>query len=347
MGGRVLRPGLNPDTDEESQKGTRGWRVSTGSAAVLGLQSLRMDVLPTTAYLMLGQRCSRNCAFCTQARDSHAHADALSRVMWPEFEAPKVAEALAAAFREGRIARACFQVTVSPGYLDEVRQAVQTLAQNSAVPTCVSVTPRHIDDVRDLLEAGADKVTIALDAASQRVYREAKSGSWQVTRGLLEACAQAFPGHMATHLIVGLGETEREMADCIQTLTDWGVSVGLFAFTPVSGTAMAERPAPPLLQYRRMQAARWLIVHGLARGNDFAYDAADHLVGYGLPPEALTAALADGEAFRTSGCPGCNRPYYNERPGGVLYNYARPLTSAEACAEMSALLQSLSMTSPG
>ncbi|MCW3977503.1 MAG: radical SAM protein, partial [Candidatus Bathyarchaeota archaeon] len=25
----------------------------------------------------------------------------------------------------------------------------------------------------------------------------------------------------------------------------------------------------------------------------------------------------------TSGCPGCNRPYYNERPGGPLYNYPR------------------------
>ncbi len=39
---------------------------------------------------------------------------------------------------------------------------------------------------------------------------------------------------------------------------------------------------------------------------------------------------ADGEPFRTSGCPDCNRPFYNEPPGGPLFNYPRPLTRAEA-----------------
>jgi biotin synthase-related radical SAM superfamily protein len=45
----------------------------------------------------------------------------------------------------------------------------------------------------------------------------------------------------------------------------------------------------------------------------------------------------DGEAFCTAGCPGCNRPFYNERPAGPMYNYPRPLTPAEveaACSEM-------------
>ncbi|MHB1296674.1 MAG: radical SAM protein [Anaerolineae bacterium] len=343
----MLRPGLDPETDEQRREDAGCWRVSSGSAAVLGLQSLRMDVAPTTAYLMLGQRCSRNCAFCTQARASHAHADALSRVMWPEFEAPRVAAALAAAFREGRIARACFQVTVSPGYLEDARRAVTELARVSPLPTCVSVAPRSIEDVRVLLEAGADKVTIALDAACERVYRSAKNGSWQTASALLEACAAAFPGRMATHLIVGIGETEREMAERIQALVDCGVSVGLFAFTPVPGTAWAEREAPPLVQYRRMQAARWLIVHGLARAEAFTYDGADRLVGLGLPSDHLIAALADGEAFRTSGCPGCNRPYYNERPGGAMYNYARPLTPQEASAELDALLHCLDEDAPG
>jgi biotin synthase-related radical SAM superfamily protein len=37
----------------------------------------------------------------------------------------------------------------------------------------------------------------------------------------------------------------------------------------------------------------------------------------------------EGEAFETSGCADCNRPYYNEQPGGPLYNYPRPLTSEE------------------
>ena len=45
--------------------------------------------------------------------------------------------------------------------------------------------------------------------------------------------------------------------------------------------------------------------------------------------------------FETSGCPGCNRPYYNERPGGMLYNYPRPLTAAEAAREIEFLFAAL------
>jgi biotin synthase-related radical SAM superfamily protein len=52
------------------------------------------------------------------------------------------------------------------------------------------------------------------------------------------------------------------------------------------------------------------------------------LISFGRPDLART--LADGVAFQTSGCPDCNRPFYNERPGGPLYNYPRPLTPAEA-----------------
>ncbi|MDH5792671.1 MAG: radical SAM protein, partial [Candidatus Bathyarchaeota archaeon] len=54
---------------------------------------------------------------------------------------------------------------------------------------------------------------------------------------------------------------------------------------------------------------------------------------FGVDAETLESALADGEAFRTSGCPGCNRPYYNERPSGPFYNYPRNLTPEEARTE--------------
>jgi len=34
-------------------------------------------------------------------------------------------------------------------------------------------------------------------------------------------------------------------------------------------------------------------------------------------------------AFITSGCPGCNRPYYTSRPSGPIYNYPRNLNKNE------------------
>ncbi|MFH1086589.1 MAG: radical SAM protein [Chloroflexota bacterium] len=317
------------------------WRVSSGSAAVLGLCDLRLDAAPTTAYLMLGGRCQRGCAFCAQARGSTASADALSRVTWPPYAAERVADAVAAGYAAGRIARACFQVTHSAGHLALAERTVAALAARTSAPICVSVAPRSEDDVARLLAAGAQRVTIALDGATQEVYRRIKDGSWARTLGLLEACAQCFPGRIGTHLIVGLGESERDMAMRLQQMADWGVTAGLFAFTPVRGTPLADHPAPELAHYRRVQAARWLITRGLARAEQMGYDGSGRLTGYGLEHDTLRQLLADGGAFRTSGCADCNRPYYNERPGGVLYNYPRPLAPAEAQAELSALLASL------
>jgi biotin synthase-related radical SAM superfamily protein len=143
----------------------------------------------------------------------------------------------------------------------------------------------------------------------------------------------ADAGHVAVHLIVGLGETEREMTEMIQRMHDLGVIVGLFAFTPVRGTAMQDQPPPLLNTYRRMQVTRHLISHDLATLGDFAFSAEGRLVSSGRSD--LAKILADGLAFQTSGCPDCNRPFYNERPGGPLYNYPRLLTPEEALRAIS------------
>jgi len=45
--------------------------------------------------------------------------------------------------------------------------------------------------------------------------------------------------------------------------------------------------------------------------------------------ETLAEAVAGGAPFQTSGCPGCNRPFYNETPIGPIYNYPRRLSEVE------------------
>ena len=56
------------------------WKLSVGTAGAIGIRKLKTDALPTTAYIMLGEKCTRNCAFCAQARESTAAAKFLSRV---------------------------------------------------------------------------------------------------------------------------------------------------------------------------------------------------------------------------------------------------------------------------
>jgi biotin synthase len=53
------------------------------------------------------------------------------------------------------------------------------------------------------------------------------------------------------------------------------------------------------------------------------FDEDERLIDYGVSESLLQQVVETGSPFLTSGCPGCNRPYYNERPGGPLYNYPR------------------------
>ncbi|NLG28180.1 MAG: radical SAM protein [Chloroflexi bacterium] len=305
-----------------------------------------MDAAPTTLYMMLGERCDRDCAFCAQSRTSQAPQSALSRVSWPEFPVAQIVSAAAAAHDSGRIGRACFQVTASRGTFEAARRAVARLSAASAVPICVSIAVHSVEQVRALLEAGAHRVTLALDAATPSVYTAAKHGSWRRANALLEQSALVFPGRIGTHLIVGLGETEREMVEAIQRLADLGVSIGLFAFTPIAHTAWAERQPPQIGHYRRIQAALWLIVRQHTAVSRVTFAADGRLADLGITPKQLCELLADGDAFRTPGCSACNRPYYNERPGGTMYNYPRPLTAAEAAAAAALVCGSTGVASP-
>ena len=298
--------------------------VSIGTAAVLGLARLSMAAAPTTAYLMLGGRCMMNCAFCAQARESQASALHLSRVTWPEYDLNVVVDRLGEAVARGDILRACVQVTVTGEAFDQSLAILKAVKAASDVPFDVAILPRDLEQVRQLIEGGADHIGFGLDAACERVFRQVKGGSWERSIALIEQAARAFPGRAALHLIVGLGETEREMVERIQWAHDREVTVGLFAFTPVHGTELANLAPPPLAVYRRMQAARWLVVHDQVRMADMSFDAYDQVLCLGASPPAT------GEPFRTSGCPDCNRPFYNEQPSGPMYNYPRPLTIHEA-----------------
>ena len=298
--------------------------VSIGTAAVLGLAGVPMADAPTTAYLMLGGRCRLDCGFCAQARESRAGALQLSRVTWPEYPLDVVVERLAGAEARGALRRACLQVTTSGEGPELALSVLRAVKAACGVPFDLAILPRNLDQVRSLIEAGADHVGFGLDAACERVFCQVKGGSWPRSLALIEKIARAFPGRAAVHLIAGLGETEQELVERIQWAHDLGITSGLFAFTPVPGTRLGRMPAPPLDAYRRMQAAHWLITHGGRRYGGMAFDSEERLTGLGTPlPQ-------DGSPFRTSGCPDCNRPYYNERPGGVIYNYPRPLTAEEA-----------------
>ncbi len=251
----------------------------------------------------------------------------LSRVGWPPFPWGEVWEAVGAAHQAGKIFRACLQVTDTPGSLRVVSHIAQELKEY--VPLSASLVCESLGEVEELLGQGLGRICLSLDGVTPEVYRSTKGGIWGQAVGLLEETARRFPGRIATHLMVGLGESEAQMVRLLEEVHSWGIIAGLFAFTPVRGTALEGHPPPKLGSYRRVQMAHFLIRKGFVRLEDFSFSPEGRIAGYGLEGELLEEIVADGEVFQTSGCPGCNRPYYNERPGGVMYNYPRPLSQAE------------------
>jgi biotin synthase len=59
------------------------------------------------------------------------------------------------------------------------------------------------------------------------------------------------------------------------------------------------------------------------------FDDNGRVINFGVSSSLLGKVVESGTPFQTSGCLGCNRPYYNEKPGGLIYNYPRLLTPNE------------------
>ncbi|MEM0058165.1 MAG: radical SAM protein [Candidatus Bathyarchaeia archaeon] len=313
-------------------------RVSLGSAISMDLLSGKLDAQPTTAYLMtyLEGKCTANCGFCPQARESRSRADMLSRVSWPAFPTIKVVEAIAKAFERRAIRRVCIQALNYPEVFAHLQALVEAIVRNTNVPVSVSCQPLNPENIRRLAKAGAERIGIPIDAATEEIFNKVKGslagGPYEMRRqlALLEEAVKVFGmGRVSTHLIVGLGETEKEMACMIQKCVDMGVLPALFAFTPVAGTALEDLKQPSIQQYRRIQLARHLIVHGITRFESMKFDEAGRITSFGVDMQTLERIVDSGVPFQTSGCPNCNRPYYNEKPSGPIYNYPRPLSIEE------------------
>jgi len=313
-------------------------RVSLGSAIALKLLRGKLDAMPTTAYLLTYRRgkCTANCTFCPQARESRGRADMLSRVSWPVFPTRHVLDGIERAVKDGQTRRVCLQALNYPEVFADLLAFVKAICSRVQVPVSISCQPLNSENMRQLAESGAERIGIPLDAATEELFSKVKGHSvggpyvWAEQFELLtEAEGVLGKGKVTTHLIVGLGETEKEMVHTIQKCVDMGVLPALFAFTPIPGTALENNPQPPVPVYRRVQLARHLIFHGIIRNEDMRFDKKDCISDFGVDKEGLVRIVQTGEPFLTSGCPNCNRPYYNEKPSGPIYNYSKRLTKKE------------------
>ncbi len=261
----------------------------------------------------------------------------LSRVAWPVFATSEVMPKLAAGLKRGEIKRVCIQTLNYPRVLKDLLALTKKIRrQGGEVPMSISCQPLNRDGMEKLAKAGIERIGIALDAATIDIFDRVKGNSangpysWDKHHDtLLEALEVFGKGNVSTHLMVGLGETERQMIETIQWCVDNNICPALFSFTPIRGTTLEHRKPPAISHYRRIQLARYLIFQGKGKFAIMDFDEEHRIVDFGVSQEQLKNAVQSGEPFLTSGCPNCNRPYYNEKPSGPLYNFPRQPTIKE------------------
>lgn len=291
---------------------------------MLGLINVELVEKPTTAYVLQYSEggCLGTCAFCPQSRLSSSSKDLVSRVSWPKVELGVLINALKACGNP--FARICVQNVIKEGFKEELLKIVEYIRDSGIrIPISVATTPVDGDFLRNLKELGVDYLGVGLDAASPRVFSLVKKPyTWGDYIKFIKDSVNVFGrGRVNVHLIYGIGESEVEFVSAMEFLSSLGAEVSLFAFTPVRGIPLENLGRPKPHSYRKMQVLRYLLSKGV-RVEDYICYVNDKVY---LRSELLNDVIENLDkylnAFITSGCPGCNRPFYNEGVRGPHYNY--------------------------
>jgi len=323
------------DTTEESRESPEYVRTSLAAAMTMGKIPGKFyrdaKLYCINILLTYDEGCHAKCTYCglsgSRETETEWSDSSFIRVDWPIFSVEEIKTALT----DGtcpHVERACISMITLGNAREDCISVVSALSE--VIPRIsVLITPTIIN--KDWLvrakEAGADKVGIAVDAATEEIFDKVRgkdvkgphkwSKYWQTVEESVEVFGRENTG---IHLIVGIGETEKEMLETIQRAEDLGARTHLFSFFPEEGSVMEHHPQPPIGSYRRVQLGRYIINYNFGNYRDMTFNELGQLTHYGLSKEDYERVSNIGEAFKTSGCKGdtqenaCNRPMGNCTP---------------------------------
>ncbi|MCS7108838.1 MAG: radical SAM protein [Sulfolobales archaeon] len=298
-------------------------RASIGTLALLNIIKAEQVELPTTAYVLLhsDDGCMAECAFCPQSRVSRASKSLVSRVSWPEVDLELLVERIK---YSSVLKRICIQSVIKDNSFDDLLRIITSLRDEGvAKPISVSTTPIDYSSLNQLKDVGVDALGIGFDAATPEVFKKVKKPySWEEYIKFLNESIEVFgPKKVYVHLIYGLGESEVEFLKSIEYFKGLGVNISLFAFTPIKGTSYEHVVRPNILSYRKLQILKYLMDLGVDISNYYTVKGVKVIIDKSLVEEVINNLNHYCGGFITSGCPGCNRPFYNESVTGPHYNY--------------------------
>jgi len=311
------------------------FRMSLAGAITLGFRRGRFyrDAKLHCLNLLLAyaEGCTGRCAYCglSAERQGRYETKSFIRVDWPSYPLEEILLRLRG---EGHdLERICISMITNPRAIQDTKLASQRILEaepNLPLSLLIAPTIVTLSDLVEFKKCGVDRVGIAIDAATEDIFRQMRGEGvngphrwgtyWRTVRDALQVFEKKKVG---VHLMVGLGETEKEMVVCIQKVHDSGAKTHLFSFYPETNSSLSHLPQPPLARYRRIQLARYLIEKGLTTTDCLSFNQKGHILDFGIERRVLDEVVQEGRPFETSGCPGCNRPYANSRPGPQIRNY--------------------------
>ncbi|MEM1658120.1 MAG: radical SAM protein [Candidatus Jordarchaeales archaeon] len=321
-------------------------RVSLAAAITLGLCRGRFfretKLYCLNLLLTYNDGCVGRCAYCGLSRSRSSgwswSARSFIRVDWPVVPLADVVRRVA----EGacpHVERACVSMITHRRAREDTLKVVEAIREViDEISALISPTIVDRDWLWSAKSAGVDKVGVAVDAAIPELFEKLRGRGvkgphkWEKYWKTVEESVDVFGAfNVGIHLIVGLGETEREAVQTIQAAYDMGALTHLFSFFPEAGSLLESMPQPPIGSYRRVQLARYLINKGISRFEDMEFDERGRITGFGVTDSVYEKVVESGLPFMTSGCSSknrenaCNRPFSDFTPYqayiGEMRNY--------------------------
>ncbi|MCP4764111.1 MAG: radical SAM protein [archaeon] len=321
-------------------------RVSIGSASKLGLKKIKMDVQPSNCHLLTyySGGCQANCSFCPQSRYTFEKLKSqpdsqefLSRVTWPSFSFQEILSIFEKDYsnfstQKDKFQRICLQSLKYPGFEEDIKNILEEISKITNIPISIAIPPVSKKLIKQYKDSGAERICFAIDAPTEKLFDNIKgkgnSGpyKWNEHNERLDNALKIFgKGYVTTHLIIGVGENEFEALNFISEMKLKGINTGIFAFTPLKNTKSENLKRPEMIKFRKIQLGKYLIDTKKKAIDDFKFDNNGKLSSLEISSNELEKFVDKSIPFQTSGCPGCNRPYYTSTPREEQYNFPEPI----------------------
>lgn len=315
-------------------------RLSGASAIALRLRSGRFtrNFAFGGINLLLNYEdgCLSDCAYCGLARTRPGNYQDKSfiRVDWPLVRTDQVVARMAK--YQKKLTRLCISmVTHGRAYQDTV-DIIERIFTRVRVPLSILVAPPTLnqDRLKVFKDLGVDMIGVGLDAVTEKVFVKRRTNvpngglRWDNYWEIINSAREIFgPWKVNCHVLVGLGETDRDLIETFYHLKGREIFSYLFCFNPEPDSRMVEHPKSNITRWRRIQLIKHLIENCNLERDCIAFNDVGAIYQLRWDNASIKDAVQDGSAFMTNGCPGengepgCTRPYGSYRPSEPFRDY--------------------------